>query len=82
MEVMTYGGGGTSFIPVFDRIKELELEHRRVDALLYLTDGMGSYPGQEPEYPVYFAMEEKQCDVAKRWKIMPDWIEVVRLEEH
>ena len=43
------GGGGTSFIPVFDKIAELELEP---DALVYLTDGMGSFPNASPTYPV------------------------------
>jgi len=43
------GGGGTSFIPVFDKIDELGLEP---DALIYLTDGYGSFPEVEPAYPV------------------------------
>lgn len=43
------GGGGTSFVPVFDRIAELGIEP---DALVYLTDGMGSFPGQAPSFPV------------------------------
>lgn len=43
------GGGGTSFIPVFEKIAELGLEP---DALVYLTDGMGSFPDRAPSYPV------------------------------
>lgn len=43
------GGGGTDFRPVFDKIKELGLEP---DALVYLTDGDGSFPKQAPAYPV------------------------------
>ena len=43
------GGGGTSFIPVFDEIAKMGLE---VDALVYLTDGMGSFPSKAPSYPV------------------------------
>lgn len=43
------GGGGTSFVPVFDMIHEMGLEP---DALLYLTDGMGAFPRQAPSYPV------------------------------
>jgi predicted metal-dependent peptidase len=43
------GGGGTSFIPVFDKIAEMGLEP---DALVYLTDLMGTFPAQAPEYPV------------------------------
>lgn len=43
------GGGGTSFRPVFEKITELGIEP---DALVYLTDGMGSFPSKEPTYPV------------------------------
>ena len=42
------GGGGTSFIPVFDEIKKMGLDN--VDALVYLTDGYGVFPGTPPEY--------------------------------
>jgi len=44
------GGGGTSFIPVFDEMQKLGLDN--VDALVYLTDGYGSFPRQPPEYAV------------------------------
>jgi predicted metal-dependent peptidase len=43
------GGGGTSFIPVFDRIAK---EGLSPEALVYLTDGMGSFPNKAPSYPV------------------------------
>jgi predicted metal-dependent peptidase len=43
------GRGGTSFVPVFDEIYERGLEP---DALVYLTDGMGSFPDKAPAYPV------------------------------
>jgi len=43
------GGGGTSFIPVFDMIDEMDLTP---DALIYLTDGYGSFPDIAPSYPV------------------------------
>jgi predicted metal-dependent peptidase len=43
------GGGGTSFIPVFERI---EKEGLQPEALVYLTDGMGSFPSIAPAYPV------------------------------
>jgi len=42
------GGGGTSFIPVFDEIEAMDLQP---DALVYLTDGMGSFPQKAPRYP-------------------------------
>jgi predicted metal-dependent peptidase len=44
------GGGGTMFEPVFDEIKKMGLED--VDALVYLTDGYGSFPKVAPNYPV------------------------------
>lgn len=43
------GGGGTSFIPVFDKIAELGL---KPDALVYLTDLAGAFPSHAPAYPV------------------------------
>jgi predicted metal-dependent peptidase len=43
------GGGGTSFIPVFDEIDKTGIEP---DALVYLTDGMGCFPRQAPRYTV------------------------------
>ncbi|MGZ3672898.1 MAG: vWA domain-containing protein [Ktedonobacterales bacterium] len=43
------GGGGTSFIPVFDKIGELGLAP---EALVYLTDGYGSFPDMPPAFPV------------------------------
>lgn len=42
------GGGGTDFRPVFDWV---EKEGLQPDALVYLTDMMGSFPKQEPSYP-------------------------------
>jgi predicted metal-dependent peptidase len=43
------GGGGTSFVPVFDRIHEDGIQP---DMLVYLTDTYGSFPAQEPDYKV------------------------------
>ena len=42
------GGGGTRFEPVFDEMQKLGLDN--VDALVYLTDGYGSFPSKPPEY--------------------------------
>lgn len=44
-----HGGGGTDFRPVFEWIDEHNV---RPDALVYLTDGMGDFPEDEPNYPV------------------------------
>lgn len=43
------GGGGTSFIPVFEMVDEMGIEP---DALIYLTDGMGTHIKKAPNYPV------------------------------
>ena len=43
------GGGSTSFVPVFDYIRQQRLEP---DTLVYLTDGFGTFPKAAPGYPV------------------------------
>ena len=43
------GGGGTDFRPVFDWVAD-NLTYP--DALVYLTDGLGSFPEHAPDYPV------------------------------
>lgn len=43
------GGGGTAFEPVFKEVSKMGLEP---DALVYLTDGLGSFPKHAPTYPV------------------------------
>lgn len=50
------GGGGTSFIPVFDKVFELGLD---VECLVYLTDGMGSFPSA-PKFPVIWGSIYKE----------------------
>jgi len=61
------GWGGTSFIPVFDYIAEHDLTP---DALVYLTDGDGSFPSAEPSYPVLWG------DISKHSSKYP-WGDVV-----
>jgi predicted metal-dependent peptidase len=43
------GGGGTDFTPAF---KWLDTNHIVPDALIYLTDGYGTFPQHAPNYPV------------------------------
>ncbi len=50
------GGGGTSFIPVFEWIAA---EHRRPDLLLYFTDAEGEFPARAPDYPVVWLVKGK-----------------------
>jgi len=45
--------GGTSFIPVINLVTE---EYPQVSALVYLTDGAGSYPEYPPDYPVIWVL--------------------------
>jgi predicted metal-dependent peptidase len=58
------GGGGTDFRPVFDIIedprKAKEHEMEEFDeppvCVVYLTDLDGSFPAEEPEYPVLWCV--------------------------
>lgn len=43
------GGGGTSFVPVFDKVDEMGIQP---DCVVYLTDGMGTFPPKAPPYAV------------------------------
>ena len=46
------GGGGTSFIPVFEYLKK---EEQQPNLLIYLTDGYGDMP-EKPAYPVLWVI--------------------------
>jgi predicted metal-dependent peptidase len=48
------GRGGTSFVPPFREVKQMGLEP---EALIYITDGMGTFPtgADIPRYPVIWA---------------------------
>jgi predicted metal-dependent peptidase len=50
------GGGGTDFKPPFERI-EKEGEYPR--CLVYLTDGYGDFPDEEPPYPTFWVINNK-----------------------
>lgn len=50
------GGGGTSFVPVFDWI---ERAGTRPDALIYFTDAEGEFPARAPDYPVLWLVKGK-----------------------
>jgi predicted metal-dependent peptidase len=49
MALKPKGGGGTDFRPAFDWLAK---ENITPDALVYLTDGYGTFPQAAPEYPV------------------------------
>lgn len=48
------GGGGTSFVPVFEWIAQ---QHLRPDLLLYFTDAGGDFPAAAPDYPVVWLVK-------------------------
>lgn len=50
------GGGGTDFVPVFDRVTK---EDEHPDLLVYLTDMYGSFPPVPPPYPVVWGSVSK-----------------------
>ena len=55
-----YGGGGTSFIPVFSYVDKLikDKEIGRLDGLIYFTDGQGEFPRKKPSYRSAFVFVE------------------------
>ncbi len=67
------GWGGTSFVPVFQRLDEIKnSEGRSIDALFFLTDGEGCYPDKPPDFPTFFIVEENEFfgrDTAKKLRI-------------
>lgn len=65
------GGEGTDFRPVFQYVDGLLSEGRmkRPKGLIYLTDGMGTYPRNGPGYPVAFMF----VDDRYRDRFVPGW---------
>ena len=47
------GGGGTNFIPAFEKVDELGIQP---DCLIFFTDGYGTFPPVPPPYPVIWVM--------------------------
>ena len=52
------GGGGTSFVPPFDWVRDNGFEH--IDLFVYLTDGYGSAMEDPPSYPVVWCTTGNQ----------------------
>lgn len=50
------GRGGTDFCPVFKHVEKMNV---KVDALVYLTDGDGTFPAHGPSYPVLWGNIKK-----------------------
>jgi len=55
---MICGGGGTSFVPVFDH-----LETEPTKLLIYFTDTFGEFPDTEPNYPVIWAVYKSAAEL-------------------
>ena len=60
IELRPLGGGGTSFVPVFEKLEELGIEPA---CLVYLTDLEGSFPKEAPPYPVLWATTQPELAV-------------------
>lgn len=56
-DVRFKGGGGTDFRPVF---KEIEDRNLNPSVVIYITDGMGTYPEEPPAYQVLWAIYNKR----------------------
>lgn len=62
------GFGGTSFIPVFQRVEELvDREIEEIDFLVYFSDGLGEFPPEAPGYPVFFILPGEEAS-------LPEWV--------
>ena len=56
------GGGGTSFVPFFEKISQQQ-DWQSNAVCVYLTDGYGSFPSQEPELPVLWVVTSGGLDL-------------------
>ena len=64
-KIRILGRGGTRFEPVFEWVKDKQQSGGLFfDALIYLTDGDGSFPEKAPSYPVLWIMTTRNCSLA------------------
>lgn len=66
-----YGFGGTDFRPVFEYVEQLleQKKLKKVNGLLYFTDGAGVYPEKEPPYKTAFIFNRDDYSSPK----VPEW---------
>jgi predicted metal-dependent peptidase len=57
------GGGGTSFIPFFDKVQE-NWDGQTQGVCVYLTDGYGTFPAKPPELPVLWVVTPGGLDLS------------------
>lgn len=73
------GYGGTDFTPVFKRIASYQEEtEENIDVLIYLTDGCGIYPNNEPDYQTVFVLTDEDFGAADEY-FVPSWIKTCRI---
>ncbi len=58
------GGGGTSFVPFFDRIAATYDEHTQA-VCVYFTDGLGEFPTAPPVLPTLWVVTAGGLDLAQ-----------------
>ena len=58
------GGGGTSFVPFFDRVT-VNWDGMVTAVCVYLTDGYGTFPDTTPELPVLWVVTPGGLDLAQ-----------------
>ncbi len=58
------GGGGTSFVPFFNKVKANWDGYSR-GVCVYLTDGYGTFPEKQPELPVLWVVTPGGLDLQK-----------------
>lgn len=63
------GGGGTSFIPVFDLAAEqaAKRDGRPPDLIVFFTDGYGSAPAEDPGIPTIWLLTGNQHTTPAPW---------------
>ena len=69
-----HGLGGTSFVPVFDYVKDKFITP---DVLIFFTDGCGEAPDEAPDYPVIWCLPDVEyitipCNWGKEIRIPVD----------
>ena len=83
------GNGGTSFIPVFDRISEMQEKGERVECLIYLSDAMGEFPENRPKnYETFFVIpkmiyedeDEELEEDSYLDQMIPKWVHRLELD--
>ena len=69
--LVLYGFGGTDFRPVFEYVEQLleQKKLKKVNGLLYFTDGAGVYPEIEPPYKTAFIFNRDDYSSPK----VPEW---------